>query len=179
MRGEMAQGERTLLRSGAATTLRVVPSGADTLRHGFATVNNFFPGGKAITAALEERILERALGPWNPLKAEVYTDQYICSGGQLAELALGRDRFVLDVRPFVHAHLGHGDSLCCKPYDLCTALVAEAAGCVVTDPHGGPLDAPLDITTNVAFAAYANQTLAKQLIPIVAAAIREVLGPHA
>ncbi|HET6194282.1 MAG TPA: hypothetical protein VFE12_00950 [Acetobacteraceae bacterium] len=112
MRGQPARGERTDLRTGARTALPIVPSNADTLKHGFATVNNFFPGGKTITAAIEERILEQALGPWNPQKAEVYTDQYICSGGQLAELALGRDRFVLDIRPLVHAHLGHRDSLC-------------------------------------------------------------------
>lgn len=177
VRGQATRCERTDLRTRAKSVLPVRPSNAVTLKHGFATVNNFFPGGKVITATIEERILEQALGPWNPQKAEVYTDQYICSGGQLAELALGRDRFVLDVRPLVHAHLGHRDSLCCKPYDLCTSLVAQAAGCIVLDPFGQPLDAPLDITTNVAFAGYANRALADQLVPIVAATLRNALGP--
>ena len=51
---------------------------------------------------------------------------------------------------------------------------AEEAGCVVRDPFGGALDAPLDITTNISFACYANETLAARLIPIV----REELGIH-
>jgi hypothetical protein len=153
-----------------------VPSASDTLRHGFATVSAFFPGGKQLTAALDEAILARALGPWNPDKAEVYADQYICSGGQLAELALGRDRFVLDVRPLVHRKLGVRSSLCCRPYDVCCLLVAQEAGCVVCDPVGGELRPPLDTGTDVAFAGYANAALAAQLQPIVAAEVRRLLG---
>jgi hypothetical protein len=175
VRGAGAQGERHGLHDGTRASFVLRPSGAVDLRHGFATVNNFFHGGKELTARLEEAILDRALGPWNPLKADVYTDQYICSGGQLAELALGRDRFVLDVRPLVHAKLGHAASLCCRPYDLCTMLVAQQAGCVVLDPLGNPLDAPFDTTTNVAFAAYANRALADRLAPIVADEVRRLL----
>lgn len=176
VRGEAAHAERHGLYDGTRTAFVLRPSGATHLRHGFATVNNFFHGGKELTSRIEEAILDRALGPWNPLKADVYTDQYICSGGQLAELALGRDRFVLDLRPLVHAKLGHGASLCCRPYDLCTMLVAQQAGCVVLDPLGKPLDAPLDTTTNVAFAGYANRALADHLAPIVADEVRRHLG---
>jgi hypothetical protein len=172
--GERTQGERHDLTTTPIAThaLRVVPSPATTLRHGFATVCNYFPGGKELTARLDEAIVTRALGGWNPDKAEVYTDQYISSGGQLAEVALGRDRFVLDVRPLVHTKLGVTSSLASRPYDVVTWLVAQAAGCVVCDPFGAPLDAPLDTTTNVAFACYANKALAEQLIPIV----REEIG---
>ena len=120
-------------------------------------------------------LFERGLaGGWNVGKAEVYTDQYISSGGQLAELVLGRDRFVLDIRPLVHRALGEDSTLCSRPYDLCTALVATEAGCVVEAPRGEPLDAPLDTTTNVAFAAYANPELAARLRPHV----RDVLDAH-
>jgi hypothetical protein len=147
-----------------------------TLRHGFATVVNFFPGGKELTSRLEEAILVRALGGWNPAKAEIYTDQYISSGGQLAEVMLGRDRFVLDVRPLVHAKLGAASSLACRPYDIVTCCIAQEAGCVVCDPFGGPLDAPLDTTTNVAWACYANARLAAHLIPIVREEVRRHLG---
>jgi hypothetical protein len=146
------------------------------LRHGFATVANFFQGGKELLARLEEAILRRALGEWDPEKAEVYTDQYISSGGQLAEVALGRDRFVLDVRPLVHHKLGVTSSLACRPYDLVTWRVAQAAGCVVVDPFGQPLDAPLDVTTNVAFACYSNARLAAQMIPIVREEVQRHLG---
>jgi hypothetical protein len=165
--GGGAHGERFDLRTGAVRAFTPRPSQDDTLRHGFATVANFFPGGKEHLARLEEAILARALGPWNPAKAEVYSDQYICSGGQLAEVALGRDRFVLDVRPLVHRKLGAASSLACRPYDVVTWRIAQAAGCVVLDPFGQPLDAPLDVTTNVAFACYANARLAQRLVPIV------------
>ena len=172
--GDGARSVRTMLATGERTELPLRPSQATTLRHGFATVGNFFQGGKELVARLEEAILERALGPWNPEKAEVYTDQYICSGGQLAEVALGRDRFVLDVRPLLHNARGVTSSLACRPYDLAAWLVAAEAGCVVRDPMGATFDPPFDVTTNVGFACYANETLAQSLIPIV----REELERH-
>jgi fructose-1,6-bisphosphatase/inositol monophosphatase family enzyme len=174
--GQDARGERQNLVNGTAQAIPIVPSGSDSLQHSFATVNAFFQGGKELTARLEEAILARAFGPWNPLKAEIYSDQYICSGGQLAEVALGRDRFVLDVRPLVHKKLGVKSSLCCRPYDLCTLLIAQQAGCVVVDPFGEPIRAPLDTTTNVAFAVYANQRLAQRMIPIVREEVQRHLG---
>ncbi len=173
-RGGGAQGWREWFADGDRAALPVVPTARTDLAHGFASVANFFQGGKELTARVEEEILRRAHGGWNPDKAEIYTDQYISSGGQLAELALGRDRFVLDVRPLVHRALGVPSSLCSRPYDLCTALIATEAGCVVTAPDGGALDAPLDTTTNVAFAGYANAGLAALLQPIV----RDVLIEH-
>ncbi len=175
-RGGGAHAERHDLGNGTGTGLKVVPSHATTLRHGFATVASFFQGGKELIARVEEAILARSLGPWNPQKAEVYADQYISSGGQLAEMALGRDRFLLDVRPLVHRALGVRSSLACRPYDIVTWLVATEAGCVVRDPFGDPLRAPLDTTTNVAFAAYANEKLADVMIPIVREEVRRHLG---
>ncbi|MBK8980646.1 MAG: inositol monophosphatase [Planctomycetes bacterium] len=172
-RGSATCGDRVDLRDGSVRPLPVRPSRATGLRHGFATVSNFFQGGKELTARIDEEIVRRALGGWAAAKAEVYTDQYICSGGQLAELALGRDRFVLDVRPLVHRHLGHHGTLGTRPYDVCTLLCATAAGCVVTAPDGATLDAPLDTTTNVAFAGYANAALAETLGPIVREVLRE------
>jgi fructose-1,6-bisphosphatase/inositol monophosphatase family enzyme len=166
-RGRGARGERIDLARGIAAPLAVVPSPATDFRHGFATVVSYFQGGKELVGRIEEELLRRERGGWNADKAEVYGDQYICSGGQLAELALGRDRFVLDVRPLVHRRLGVLSSLCSRPYDLCTALIAQEAGCIVTAPDGTPLDAPLDTTTNVAFVAYANRAMAERVQPIV------------
>ena len=174
--GEPSVAERHDLGRGAVAPLAVRPSAATDLRHGFATVANYFPGGKSQIAALEEAILRRAMGGWNPAKAEVYTDQYICSGGQLAEVALGRDRFVMDVRPLVYRKLGVDSALACRPYDLATWLVGQQAGCVVCDPFGAPLDAPLDITTNVSVACYSNRALADFLIPIVREEVERHLG---
>jgi hypothetical protein len=175
VRGRGTRGERHELREGAVRPLAIVPSAADTLRHGFATVCSYFPGGKVLLAQLEEAIFARCLR-WDPAKAEVYTDQYISTGGQLAELALGRDRFVLDVRPLAHRALGVASSLACRPYDLAAWLVAQEAGCVVLDPFGEPLDTPLDTTTSVAFAAYANAQLAAALAPIVREEVHHHLG---
>lgn len=176
VRGRGAKCERQNVASGGAKPMPVLPSGADTLRHGFATVASYFQGGKELTARLDEAILARALGPWNAEKAEVYCDQYISSGGQLAELALGRDRFVLDARPLVHEKLGVESSLCCRPYDVCCLSIAQEAGCVVTDPLGEPLSAPLDTTTNVAWVGYANKKLAARMQPIVREEILRHLG---
>lgn len=163
-----------LLRSSVAERTPL-PSSARDLRHGFASVANYFPGGKTIIAALDEAILHRAMGGWNPAKAEVYADQYICTGGQLAEVVLGRDRFVLDVRPLVYQKLGCDAALACRPYDLATWIVGRQAGCVVCDPFGAPLDAPLDVTTNMSFAFYANRAIADFLIPIVREEVERVL----
>jgi fructose-1,6-bisphosphatase/inositol monophosphatase family enzyme len=173
-RGGGAHGERVDLARKTAALLPVVPSAARDFRHGFASVVSYFQGGKELVARIEEDLLRRERGGWNPDKAEIYTDQYICSGGQLAEIALGRDRFVLDVRPLVHRRLGVVSSLCSRPYDLCTALIAQEAGCVVTAPDGAPLDAPLDTTTNMAFVGYANRALAERVQPMVA----EILTAH-
>lgn len=175
VRGQRARGERHDLRTGTSRAIDVVPSSSTTLQHGFATVAAYFRGGKELTARLDEAIVERVLGPWNPEKAELYCDQYICSGGQLAELALGRDRFVLDARPLVYQKLGVRSSLCCRPYDVCCALIAESAGCVVADPFGRPLSAPLDTTTNVAWAGYANAKLAAAMQGIVREEIERLL----
>lgn len=171
-----AIGQRQNLFNGSVADLDITPSRQTTLHHGFATVCDYFPGGKAVLARIAERILHEEMGGWNPEKAEVFCDQYIASGGQLAELILGRDRFVLDVRPLVYQFLGVESSLCSRPYDLCTQMIAKNAGVIVCDPFGAPLNCPLDITTNIAYAAYANAGLAARLQPIVTAALKAELG---
>ena len=173
--GAPTAGERHDLVRGSSKPLQPLPSSARDLKHGFASVANFFPGGKALLGELDDAVLRRAMGGWNPQKAEVYCDQYICTGGQLAEVVLGRDRFVLDVRPLVYRKLGVDSALACRPYDLAAWLVAAQAGCVVCDPFGAPLDAPLDVTTNVACAVYANRALADLLIPIVREEVTRLL----
>lgn len=168
-----ALGRRTALSTGNQADLDVTPSQLTSLHHGFATVCDFVPGGKEILGSVADRILEREMGGWDPQKADVFSDQYICSAGQLAELATGRDRFVLDIRPLVYKHLGVESSLCCRPYDLCTMLVAQRAGVIVCEPDGSPLNPPLDVVTNISFAAYANQALATRLQPIVTEVLKE------
>ena len=102
----------------------------------------------------------------------MFDDEYLCSAGELAEVACGRDRFVADLRPLVDP-----DAPACHPYDVCTALVLTEAGGVVTDPWGDPLDAPLDTTTPVAWVAYANIALARWIGPVLAALAAELPTP--
>jgi len=174
--GQPTEAERHDLVRNTKTPLRVMPSNANDIRHGFASIANYFPGGKPLIAELDEAIVNRAMGGWNPEKAEVYSDQYISTGGQLAEVVLGRDRFVLDVRPLVYKKIGVESALACRPYDLSSWLVGQQAGCVVCDPFGKPLSAPLDVTTNMSFAFYANQSLADLLIPIVREEVTRLLS---
>lgn len=173
-RGGGASGDRTDEGSNTTRTLAVRPSAATSLRFGFFASCNFFLGAKELIAKLEDTILARHLDVTEPWRAELYADLYMSSGAQVAELALGRDRFVLDVRPLAHQALGQEKALCSHPYDLCTALIATEAGCVVTDLHGQPLDAPMQVLGNVGWIGYANAALARALQPIVLAALADL-----
>jgi fructose-1,6-bisphosphatase/inositol monophosphatase family enzyme len=170
-RGGGVVADRADLRDGNRRPLAVQPSTASDLEHGFATVAKFFLPGKVALAQFESELFAR-LG-----SREVFDDQYISSGGQLHELATGRDRFVADLRP-----LADRDAFACHPYDMCTAMVLEEAGGVVTDPWGAPLDVPLDTTTSVAWAGYGNPALAARIGPILAELatdlIRRPAGPQ-
>ncbi len=107
--------------------------------------------------ALESELFRR-LGA-----THVFDDQYLSSGGQLHELITGRDRFIADLRPLVQT-----EGLACHPYDVCTAMLLQEAGGVITDPWGDPLDVPLDNVTPVAWVGYANESLAARIGPVLA-----------
>ncbi len=170
-RGEGARGER-IDHERAARPIPVRPSTATSLRYGFVASCNFFLGAKELIARIEEAIFSQHLGVAEPWRAELYVDLYLSSGAQVAELALGRDRFALDVRPFAHKLLGQTGALCSHPYDLCTALIAQEAGCVITGLDGGPLDAPMVTMSDVGWIGYANADLARALQPIVQSVLR-------
>ena len=166
-RGAGLVAERIDLRTAARSPLSVRPSSATDLEHGFAGLAKFFPAGKVALAEIEAELFRR-LGCLH-----VFDDQYICSGGQLHELAAGRDRFVADLRPLVDRA-----AFACHPYDVCTAMLLTEAGGVVTDPWGDPLDAPLDTTSPVAWVGYANEALAAWIGPVLAQVLTERLdGP--
>ena len=167
VRGRGLRAERIDLRTGRRTKFRARPSTARDVTHGFASFAKFFPEGKAWLATREEA-LWRALGVSGAAGGQpVFDDQYLSSGGQLYELIVGHDRFVADVRPLAFAQLGipASASLACHPYDVCVALLAQEAGCVVTAPDGKPLRAPLDTTSPVAWVGYANKPLARKIAP--------------
>lgn len=164
-RSGLVVAQRVDLRTGEARAMIDRPSTANDLEHGFAGLVKFFPPGKVELAELERDLLAE-LGA-----IQVFDDQYISTGGQLYELVTGRTRFVADLRPLVAP-----DALTCHPYDICTAAILEEVGGVVTDPWGDPLDIPLDTTTPVAWAGYANQQLAEAIGPALAELLRDRFG---
>ncbi|MBL9189191.1 MAG: inositol monophosphatase [Opitutaceae bacterium] len=151
------------------------PSRARGFEHGFASLAHFFPEGKALLGAVEEA-LWRDLGLLGKNGGQlVFDDQYISTGGQLFELIAGHDRMLGDLRPPAYAKLGFSSAtLCCHPYDICTALIAREAGCVIEAPAGGVLRAPLDTTSPVAWMGYANMHLARLVRPV----LRRVMARH-
>ena len=156
-RGHGVRGERRDLRAATTEPLPLQPSAATDLEHSFSGLAKFFLPGKAELAMLEAQLFER-LGC-----RAVFDDEYLATGGQLYEIIGGRDRFVADLRPLVtpEAHA-------CHPYDVCTSMLLEEAGGVVTDPWGLRLDAPLDTVTPVAWVGYANPALAAWIGPVLA-----------
>ncbi|HEV7299276.1 MAG TPA: hypothetical protein VGN72_07920 [Tepidisphaeraceae bacterium] len=167
IKGRGAHGQRVDLRTGEASALMIAPSRADKIDHGFASVASFFPGTKVLAAELMEHLVRNLIGAADVTKATVFDDQYISTGGQLYELIIGHDRFIADLRPLFYRLQGQPEGLCCHPYDCATLLVAEEAGVIVTDGLGRPLDGPLDVTTGLSFAAYANKGLQSRIEPLV------------
>ncbi|MSR83919.1 MAG: inositol monophosphatase [Candidatus Latescibacteria bacterium] len=162
VKGQGAQAERFNRLSGERHALPLRPSTATTIAHGFATVVRFFPGARELLAAIDDEVARAVLGPLPPGRAACFEDQYISSGGQLYELAVGHDRFVADLRPLMNpllARRGQGPLVCCHPYDLCTELIAREAGVQVTDAQGEPLQARLGVEGDVAWVGYANPAL--------------------
>jgi hypothetical protein len=165
-RGRGAQGERVDLATGRVVPLRLQPSEAETLEHGFACVSSFFPGTKRLAAELTEHIAARlAADPhWQPL---IFDDQYIATGGQLCELMVGHDRFIADLRASFFRLEGTPIGLCVHPYDLAAMLIAQEAGVLLTDGLGGPLDGPMDVHSPLDWCGYANARLRQQVEPLI------------
>lgn len=173
--GGGAHAERYDRATRARHPLALRPSRAGSIDQGFGGLTNFFPGARAELAAIDDEVVEAVLGPPVRGRALAFQDQYISSAGQLYELCVGHDRWVAELRPLVEpllARRGRALGICSHPYDLCTELIAREAGVVVTDPSGRPLAAPLDVFTDVAFVAYANQAIRSQVDPALRAALR-------
>ncbi len=168
VRAQGTSGERVDLRDGSRTPLPVRPSRATTVEQGYGSVARYFPGAREELAAVDDAVARRVLGPARPGKAQAFEDQY-CTGGTLVELAVGHDRWACDLRPL----LGDRAGICAHPYDLAGWLVAAEAGVHVVRPDGGPLDAPLDLTSDVAWAAYANDEVRAQVEPALHAVLAE------
>ena len=168
VRGEGVRAERVDVRTGERTPFAVAPSRATGLEQGYGGIARYFPGARAELADVDDAVHRRILGPARPGKAQSFEDQY-CTGGTLAELTVGHDRWAADLRPL----LGDRAGICAHPYDLAGWLVAAEAGVRVVAPDGSPLDAPLDLTSDVAWAAYANDAIRALVEPALQAELRE------
>jgi len=86
----------------------------------------------------------------------------------------GRDRFIADIRPLlasIVASRGLPPSLCCHPYDICTALIAQECGIILTAPNGDHIDAPFNVDADVAWIGYANESIRHRVEPALNAAL--------
>lgn len=167
IKGQGTHARRDDLRSGAYEPVDLNPSQSPKIDHGFAMVSNFFPGTKRLASELMEFLVERLIGPADINRATVFEDQYISTGGQFYELIVGHDRFNADLRPLFYRANGQGDGLCVHPYDCASWLVAEQAGVILTDGLGHPLDGPLDCTTSLGWAGFANRALFERIQPLL------------
>ena len=174
VRGDGAHAQRVDRLTGTSVPLTLRPSPMTTLAHGFASVSRFFPGARDVLAAIDDEVIAEVMGPAAAGKALSFEDQYLSTGGQLYELMAGHDRFIADIRPVLTAILatrGLPRPLCCHPYDLCAALVAEELGVRLTDLAGAALDAPFDLDADVAWVGYANHRLRAAIEPALHGAL--------
>jgi hypothetical protein len=158
--------------------LHVSPSNAETIEHGFLPIVLYFEGYKKILGSIADKLTEKIIGPVYKGISRVFDEQYISSGGQLANLVTGKYRGVIDIRPFLGRITGTPFGLCAHPYDLCTKLIADKAGAII-DCFGVYTDmiekkVPLDAKTDVAFIAFANKKIKSQVEP----ALKEILSEY-
>jgi hypothetical protein len=176
LRGGPLRATALDLQTGKRTQLKMSPSQARDYKHGFASVTRFFPDGLTLLAEFEEALwseMHKGLKGDSPL---VFNDQYITTGGQVYELIVGHDRMIADLRPLAFQKLGIPKKLVCHPYDICTALLLEAAGGVIESPEGKALRAPLDTTFPVSWVGYANPYLARITRPIIKRLCKDRFG---
>jgi len=171
-KGQGAHANRVDLVNRDTRPLPLQPSKARNIEHGFASVVNFFPGTKVLASELLEYLAAHLVGPAG-VDALVFDDQYISTGGQFYELIVGHDRFNADLRPLFYRIQNQPPGLCCHPYDCATMLIAQEAGVRLTDGVGNLLDGPLDVTTAICWAAFANDSLKAVIEPLLQQFLRE------
>ena len=178
VRGEGARGRTRNLETGETTALPLRPSQADDPRGGFGQISRFFHPGKAELAALEDALMARLYPEAEDGETLTFEDQYASSGGQLYEMLTGKDRFVADLRASLFEHFrreGRRVGHVCHPYDLAAHLIGTEAGLHLTDGHGAPLDAPMDLTAAVDWIGYANDAIRARVEPALLALARNDL----
>ena len=179
LRGQGAHGETLNLFTNERTSFQPQPSRATTISGGFASFFHPFPGGKEVFAAMEEALTHQLIGGLEVSKTALFDEQYLTTGGQLYELMLGRDRLLVDVRGLLYekfAREGKATGHACHPYDLCTALIAQEAGVLLTDGRGLAFDAPMDTTSDVSWIGYANAAIRAEVEPVLLPLLAKHVG---
>lgn len=157
-----AHGQRVNRFTSECESLTLQPAENADVAHGYITVCSFFAGGRDVLGEIVDELSNQLLVNSTATAARIFEDQHGSTAGQLAGLMTGQDNVVADVRPLLAATLRkRGESLphCCHPYDLGAKLIAEEAGVLLSAADGSPLDAPLDVETNVGWIGYANSHL--------------------
>ncbi len=166
-KGRGAMAVRDNLLTEETERIPITPSGADTINHGFAAITSFLPGTKVPAAELMELIARQCAGEIDTETPMIFDDQYISTGGQFYELIMGHDRFNADLRLHFYRALNMQPGLCAHPYDMASALIAQEAGVILTDGLGNIPDGPMDVTTPLAWAGFANPHLRQKIEPII------------
>jgi len=144
---------------------------SDRADQGYFPFFALHPGARAPIAELAADFFARLEQSEGAAIEHCFDDQYISSGGQLALVALGTYRMVVEARGELARQRGAPLQVC-KPYDVAGAvLCAEEAGAVVTDLEGAPLDHALDADTPVSFCAFHNAATRARLWPHLAASL--------
>lgn len=151
--------------------------GDDRLDRGYFPFFGYSPTGRRVAQALCADVFDELESTHGIDPTSVLDDQYISSGGQLALLALGTYRAIVDAR--VSLNLRHGLHVqTAKPYDMAgAALIAMEAGCTVTAPDGSPLDFPIDTSTEVEFAGYRSAAAAEAITATLRRRLSSSPGP--
>jgi fructose-1,6-bisphosphatase/inositol monophosphatase family enzyme len=149
---------------GALAPIVLRPSKAATLDHGFGTFVTYFPFHRGRAAQAVERLNELT-------GSEFFDDQYLSSAGQMLELAMGRDRFVVDLRAAWNKIDGQSRAPAPYPYDLAAAPIAKCAGVILTDAEGRPLDFDFSVDKPVSWCGYANEDIRGIVEPVVLSAL--------
>ena len=137
------------LETGTVSEVALRPRQSGDVEHSFVTVVRFAPGSMEAIGAWQDRWLAGLT---------VFDDLVPCTAGQMLGLASGGDAAVFDPRPV----LAPG-AFAAHPYDLAGLWVARAAGAIIEAFPAGPLDAPLDLDTPVAWQGFANDAVASRL----------------
>jgi hypothetical protein len=177
IRGSGPNAIRTDLRTHESWSLKLGPSSATSLEHGFGQVARVFPGCRDVLAAIDDEVCLTTTGPGSQGRGLTFEDQYISTGGQLGELMYGHDRWIADLRPLLSPLLksrGLPAPQCCHPYDICTALIAQECGVLISGLDG-PLDHQLVLGPNVTWAGYANESIRALVEPALKSAIVRLL----